>query len=94
MMISHEKKWPKTVKEAVGQILSSMSDKEKTDLRNTKSEDLDLFHHGWGTDIRNGLGLWEGNEELMRDTKEFYPDDASIVIIEAVWKELHKVRTK
>jgi hypothetical protein len=82
------KPWPKTVKEAVAQLLSEMSDKDKETIRNTKKEDLIKFHHGWGTGIRNDLGLWQGNKDLIKDTKANHPDDASMVIIEAVWKEL------
>ena len=88
---AHEKQskpWPKTVKEAVAQILSEVTEKDKETVRNTKKEDLIKFHHGWGTGIRNDMGLWQGNKDLMKDTKASHPDDASMVIIEAVWNEL------
>jgi len=86
--IRQTKQWPKTVKEAVAQILSKMSAKDKEIVKNTKKKDLIKFHHGWGTGIRNDMGLWQGNHDLMKDTKAIHPDDASMVIIEAVWKEL------
>jgi len=86
--IRQTKQWPKTVKEAVAQILSKMSAKDKEIVRNTKKKDLIKFHHGWGTGIRNDMGLWQGNRDLLKDTKAIHPDDASMVIIEAVWKEL------
>ena len=82
------KSWPKTVKEAVTRVLSEMSEKDKEAVRNTKKEDFNKFHHGWGTGIRNDMGLWQGNAELLKDAKANHPDDASMVIIEAVWTEL------
>jgi hypothetical protein len=88
--IQKENSWPKTVKEAVAQILSKMSDTDKDTVKNTKKEDLIKFHSGWGMGIRNDLGLWQGNKALMKDTKANHPDEASMVIIEAVWAELQK----
>ena len=34
-------------------ILSGMSEKDKELVRKTKGGDLIMFHHGWGTGIRN-----------------------------------------
>ena len=67
-----------------------MSAEDKEFVRNTKKGDLIKFHHGWGTGIRNEFGLWGLNNVLLEDTGERHPDDASMVIIEAVWKELQK----
>lgn len=82
--------WPKTVDEAVTRILADMKDTDKKQVRETKKEDLILFHHGWGTGIRNEFGLWRGNTNLMADCHAQHPDDASMVIIEAVWQKLQK----
>jgi hypothetical protein len=85
-----KEKWPKTVKEAVANILSTMNVKNKKIIKNTKKDDLIKYHHGWGMGIRNEFGLWRGNKALMKDTKANHPDDASMVIIKAVWEELQK----
>lgn len=82
--------WPKTVDEAVARILSKMAEKEKQMVRDTPKEELIRFHHGWGTGIRNSFGLWRGNRALMDDCKAKHPDEASMVIIEAVWLRLQK----
>jgi hypothetical protein len=82
--------WPKTVDEAVTRLLAEMDDADKTGLRDTKKEDLILLHHGWGTGIRNDFGLWRGNTNLMADCHAQHPDDASMVIIKAVWQKLQK----
>ena len=87
--LEEEKKtWPKTVDEAVTRILSTMPEKDRKVVRETAKDDLIRFHHGWGTGIRNSFGLWRGNTALLEDTKEKHPDDASMVIIEAVWARL------
>jgi hypothetical protein len=87
--LEEEKKtWPKTLDEAVTRILSTMPEKDRKIVRDTAEDDLIQFHHGWGTGIRNSFGLWRGNKALMEDCKSDHPDDASMVIIFAVWKRL------
>jgi hypothetical protein len=82
--------WPKTVDEAVTRLISGLNDEEKARVRDTKKDDLISFHHGWGTGIRNEFGLWRGNTNLMAACHADHPDDASMVIIEAVWQRLQK----
>ncbi len=82
--------WPKTVDEAVTRLLAEMNDAEKAELRATKKEELIMYHMGWGVAIRNEFGLWKGNTELMADCHKQHPDDASGVIIEAVWQKLQQ----
>jgi uncharacterized protein DUF6794 len=52
--------------------------------------------------IRNAFGLWQGNAALLKSCAEarygpgpdamfMHPDDASGVIIEAVWRRLQQV---
>ena len=85
-------KWPTTVQDTVKDILSRMSEKDKELVRNTKGGDLIMFHHGWGTGIRNYYGLWRGNQKLIESAcgMPCQPDDASMIIIRAVWQELQK----
>lgn len=73
-------------------ILVRMPDQDKQRVRATKRQDLIMFHHGWGTGIRNYYGLWRGNEKLIASAcgKPCHPDDASMIIIEDVWNELQK----
>lgn len=87
-------KWPITVKATVVDLLSKMSAESKETVRKTKKDALIKFHHGWGTGIRNHYGLWRGNNALIEDAcgKPCHPDDASMVIIEAVWKALQDER--
>jgi len=85
-------KWPTTLADAVAYITKGLSEDDKRLLRETKKEDLIKFHMGWGMGIRNGFGLWRGNDKLIESAcgKGCHPDDASMVIIEAVWAALPK----
>ena len=73
--------------EVVKDIIESMSETDKANFLNTAEEDLIQFHHDWGRDIRNRYNLWQ-DTELVKATGTDYPDDASGVIIKAVWKAL------
>ena len=83
-------KWPTTVQDTVKDILSRMSEEDKNMIRKTKGGDLIMFHHGWGTGISKYYGLWRGNQKLIESAcgRSCHPDDASMVIIRAVWREL------
>ncbi len=82
--------YPKTINEAVALILSELSGRDKLRLRNTKKEDLIKFHLSWGNDIRNLCGLWDENQDLMKDAGESHPDGVSMRIMEAVWEEVQR----
>ena len=64
-----------------------MTEADKATVVNTIEEDPIEFHFGWGTSIRNYYNLWQ-NQALLRATGSENPDDASMVIIKAVWKAL------
>ena len=85
-----QKIWPKTKKEAVELILSELDEESIQRLKFESKEDMIQYHHGWGTGIRNSFGLWRGNEALLEDLgdKNMHPDDASGVIIKAVWQAI------
>ena len=79
-------------------VAQSLDDESRITVKSTEYDDLILFHHGWGTGIRNASGLWAGNDELnlscarLRDrNKKMHPDDVSMIIIEEVWKLLRDV---
>jgi hypothetical protein len=83
-------KWPETIEAATQTIISLLPEKDRQLVKAAKKEDLILYHHGWGTGIRNSLGLWRGNQKLLLSAcgKPCHPDDASMKIIEAVWESL------
>jgi len=67
-------------------------------LKNTPKEDLILHHFGLEAYIRNEFGLWQGNRELLEACcgkgLGIHPDDASSVIIKALWKKLQIIQEK
>ena len=75
--------------EVVQDILKNLDDTDKDNIRNTPEQDLILFHHGWGTSIRNRYKIWQ-NKALLADIGKEHPDDASMVIIRDVWKLLQE----
>ena len=78
---------PTTVAEVVEDIIENMSEADKANVANTPEDDLIMFHHGWGTGIRNHYNLWQ-NQALVKATGKEHADDASMVIIKAVWQAL------
>jgi hypothetical protein len=85
-------RWPTTVQETVNDILSKMPEADRDRIKALDKKDLIRYHHSWGMGIRNHYGLWRGNTKLLESAcgKPCHPDNASGVIIEAVWDELHK----
>lgn len=90
MMSRTEVQCPKTLQEAVDQLISSMSEKGREKLINMPEEDLITLHVGLGDWVRNAFGLWTGNEELLKacGSESVNPDSASMIIIRAAWKRL------
>lgn len=84
--------WPTTVEATVTDIIAGLSAEDKETVRKSKRDDLIMFHHGWGTGIRNHYGLWRGNDKLIESAcgEPCHPDDASMVIIEKVWEALQE----
>lgn len=90
---------PKTIDEAVDYILGELSDEAKKEL--CKVSHPDDLHSSLGMSIRDGLGLWGENRELLKECGDksklyvFYgdhirvdADKASLVIIEALLERL------
>jgi len=104
--------WPRTLDQAVANVVAGMIDRDKTLVRALSQRDMIIFHMGWGRGIRNAFGLWGGNLDLLKscaanearitgrevppppgvdaNSMVMHPDDASGVILEAVWLELQK----
>ena len=75
------------ITEVVDETIEGMTAREKETVRTTPKDDLISLYHGWGRAIRNQYKMWQ-DMELVRATGKDHPDDASMVIIEAVWERL------
>jgi len=86
----NNKQWPATMDEAVGVVIAALPEVEAAKIAAMPESDLIHLHFGLGMWIRNNLGLWQGNDALMRALRErepgIHPDDASMLIIERVWR--------
>ena len=82
--------WPKTLDEAVKICLLTMTDCEKSIQKNTLEENLIMFHLSLVKNIRELFGMWDGNVALLKSCGASNPDDASMAIVETVWKELNQ----
>ncbi len=66
---------PKTVDEAVEQVLSGWSPEEIQSFRSLKPDDLFDLRNTLGADIRNVFSLWYGNDELLNDCDRFLTEN-------------------
>jgi len=88
------KEKPNTINSAAQLIISEMSKKDRKNIKETSPDQLIMYHHGWGTGIRNNLGLWGENKELIEDCGNTNPDDCSMKIINRIWQLLQDDKTQ
>jgi hypothetical protein len=69
--------------------MAELKPQDKEHIRKMKKNDLIDLHFGLGQYIRNAFGLWQGNRALLESCGTDIEDDASCVIIEPLWQELH-----
>jgi hypothetical protein len=90
----NQKQWPVTIDEAVGVVVATLSDEEKAAIAAMAESELVSFHMSLGAWIRNNFGLWSSNLPLLESTGEPNADDASMVIVVAVWRRLREMVPK
>ena len=86
--------WPVTVDQAVGVLLGMLPKDETAKIAAMSQDDLINLHFGLGAWIRNNFGLWTQNTALLENTGKSHPDDAAVVIIEALWNRLQAIAPK
>jgi hypothetical protein len=79
---------PTTIEAAIRLLLAMVPDSEQGKIASMAEDDLVSLHFGLGTWIRNHLGMWRGNPELLAATGKQDPDEASGAIIQALWQRL------
>lgn len=77
--------------EIVNDWLTNASEKDQKAFKERSKEDLVVYHHDLGRQIRNHFKLWENEWEpnLINgvDFAEDHPDAVSMRVIEAVWEK-------
>lgn len=88
---------PTTLDEAVDQILAGMTQEQRDAYaRQPSASPGAAYHHGGGTAMRNGWGLWHGETPIsayLRANRVYHGDDQSAVIFKAVWNRLNGFST-
>jgi hypothetical protein len=79
---------PETVDEAVEWLITVLEDRHKMLLTIMREDELIDLHFGLGLSIRNSFGLHDADGKLFRDCGVDNSDDASDVIIKALWNKL------
>ena len=82
---------PSTVEEAVDRLMMVLNDEQMLTIATMQEDDLIDLHFSLGIEIRNAFELHGPDSLLVKSLGPFvHPDDVSMVIINALWKELYK----
>ncbi len=92
-----EKQYPESVLESVEWLIDELPQVDKLRISSLEKYELMDLYFPLGLQIRNNFCLWTGNEKLMQSCREIsgekdlHVDDASLVIIEELWKKLKTI---
>ena len=79
--------WPLTVPNAIDMLLKDLEDDDLAVIRATAYDDLIEHHFGLGLMIRNLFHLHD-NPALVEATGTGNADDASLYLLQALWRRL------
>ncbi|MBK9751364.1 MAG: hypothetical protein IPO91_31980 [Chloroflexi bacterium] len=81
---------PKTVDEAIQWMFAALSNEGRQQLKQMPEDDLWQLHRYYGMGIRNELGLWGKNPDLINapDFAGKQPDEMSQILIVKLWRLL------
>lgn len=82
-----------TLAEVVEDIIATMGEDDKANIRSKTKDQLIELNFGWGQGIRNYYQLWH-NKPLVKAIGEEHPKDASMIVIEEVWKQLKQTNER
>ncbi len=93
-MTEENEEIPETIGDAVDKLIADLTFREKSKIASLDESELIGLHLEIGTDLRNRLKLWYGNDNLMEacrkvsDKKEILPEHASFIILMELWEKL------
>lgn len=80
---------PDSVESAVDRLMAVLDRHEQAEIAAMSLDDLVVnYHFSLGQQIRNAFGLWGENPALMASCGSLVADDASSVILTALWVRL------
>jgi len=94
--MTNEEKQPQSVDEAVDMLHANMGLNDEILLATMLEENLIDAHLALGHHIRHEFGLWTGNDALLESCriisgdKNLHVDDASMLIVKALWEKVQK----
>lgn len=86
-------KVPLSTSEALHMFLEALTEEEKITLKEVEENQIALFHHTLGQDIRNEWSMWEKNTPLVNSFQTIgitHPDDMSGIILTSAHRHLNK----
>ena len=86
--------FPKSIEKATEILIEALDENNLNVIKNMKEDDLWQLHMNLGQGIRNSMGLWDDNKELLKScgSEEMHPDDASSAIVKFLWLKLRHER--
>ncbi len=84
----HNVSQPETVDVAVRVLLGILSKQEIKQIAIMTPDELSQLHASCGSWIRNSFGLWEKDSRLLAACGVSHPDDASLIVLNALWCHL------
>jgi len=86
--------WPRTVADAVDLKLRTMSDAEKSAIRQMARDRVQDAYHGFQMMHRADFGLSEGNDDLLAScgSVRMAAEDCMRIILDALWLALQGTR--
>ena len=88
-----QKQWPATIDEAVGVVIATVSDNDKATIAPWRSLNSSACIWAWAPGFGTTWGCG-GNRPLLESTGAPNADDASMVIVVAVWERLREMVPK
>lgn len=79
---------PRTIAEAVSCLAATLSPNVLCMIRGSESCERGEWHFGVGLTVRNELLLWQPENPLLAACQTTCADEASVVILSALWRHL------
>jgi len=91
-MIKPVTNYPSTIPAAVDAGLDELPRETLDHIASAGSDELIKMHLIVGSHLRNTLGLWAGNPDLLNACGKPHPDDASLIVLTVLWERLQEKR--